>query len=184
MQKSQKKSAKRKNYWKSQADDTLVSSAILDQAVESILSRVKLDRSYDIPYLAGYSRNGKTIYIDRHLPKSFITSAGRKVWVDQYLILHESVEKALIDELGLIYQYAHQIALRAEEAVVDAAKVHWREYDRFMQKYIKIADDESLHRVPKKLDIKPYLDEHNRVLIKSMQKAMRGKSRIKSRRKK
>lgn len=185
MQKSQKKSAKRKNHWKSQTNDTLVSSAILDQAVESILSRVKLERNYDIPYLAGYSRNGKTIYIDRHLPKSFITSAGRRVWVDQYLILHESVEKALIDELGLIYQYAHQIALRAEEAAVDAAKVPWREYDRFMQKYIKIADDERLHCVPKELDIKPYLDEHDRVLIKSMQKAMRsGEHKSKSRRKK
>ncbi|MCX6826899.1 MAG: hypothetical protein NTV06_06515, partial [candidate division Zixibacteria bacterium] len=110
-------------------DDTLVSAAMLRTAVQRILGRVKLDRTYDIPYLAGYSRNGKIVYIDRHLPKSFVTR-GRRVFVDQYLILHEMVEKALLDELGLHYQHAHQIALRAEEAAIRAGKNSWREYDR------------------------------------------------------
>ena len=36
------------------------------------LRRVKkFDRKHDIPYLAGYSQDGKTIYIDRHMPRSF-----------------------------------------------------------------------------------------------------------------
>ena len=36
------------------------------------LRRVKkLDRKHDIPYLAGYSQDGKTIYIDRHMPQNF-----------------------------------------------------------------------------------------------------------------
>jgi hypothetical protein len=29
----------------------------------------KVDRSYDIPYVAGYSTDCKTIYIDRHFKK-------------------------------------------------------------------------------------------------------------------
>src|SRR5215472_12600613 len=45
-----------------------VSSLMLDRALDAIVRRVKkFDRRHDIPYLAGYSRDGKTIYIDRHM---------------------------------------------------------------------------------------------------------------------
>ena len=112
--------------------DWFVSSLMLDRALDAILRRVdRLDRRHDIPYLAGYSRDGKTIYIDRHLPKSF-DYRGRTIDVDRYLILHEEVEKTLIDQLDLHYLHAHQIATRAEEAAVLADRVPWRVYDRFM----------------------------------------------------
>ena len=49
-----------------------VSSLMMDRALDAVLRRVrKLDRSHDIPYLAGYSRDGHTIYIDRHMPRTF-----------------------------------------------------------------------------------------------------------------
>ena len=55
-----------------------VSSLMMDRALDAICRRVKkLDRSHDIPYLAGYSLDGKTIYIDRHLPRSFLYRAAR-----------------------------------------------------------------------------------------------------------
>jgi hypothetical protein len=74
-----------------------VSSLMMDRALDAILRRVKkLDRSHDIPYLAGYSRDGKTIYIDRHMPRSF-RYRGRTIETDRFLILHEEVEKTLID---------------------------------------------------------------------------------------
>jgi hypothetical protein len=153
-------------------NDTLVSADMLDHAVETIMKKTHLDRTWDIPYLAGYSRNGRNIYIDRHLPKSFVTK-GRRVNIDQFLILHEAVEKALLNRLGLVYQHAHQIALRAEEAAVRAAGVSWREYDRFMQKYIKEVEDERLTRIPLDLDIKPYRDEHDFAVLKAMLSAIR-----------
>jgi hypothetical protein len=78
------------------------------------------------------------------------------------------VEKTLIDQLGLHYQHAHQIATRAEEAAVRADRVSWRAYDRFMQKYVKEMGDERLTRVPENLDLKPYRDEHDVDLLKSM----------------
>jgi hypothetical protein len=150
--------------------DWFVSSLMLDRALDAILRRVRLDRDHDVPYLAGYSQDGKTIYIDRHLPKTF-TYQGREVAVDRYLIMHEAVEKTLIDELDLHYQHAHQIATRAEEAAVRADRISWREYDRFMQHYIKQVGDERLKNVPKDLDLKPYRDEHDRDLAKRLQAA-------------
>ena len=78
-----------------------VSSFMMDRALDAVVRQiVKLDRRHDIPYFAGYSRDGKTIYIDRHMPKWF-TFQARRINTDRFLILHKSVEKALIDHLGL-----------------------------------------------------------------------------------
>jgi hypothetical protein len=145
-----------------------VSSLMMDRALDAICRRVKkLDRKHDIPYLAGYSLDGKTIYIDRHMPESF-KYRGRVVDTDRFLILHEEVEKTLIDQLGLHYLHAHQIATRAEAAAVRAAGIDWRDYDRFMQKYVKSIGDERLKKVPKDLDLKPYRDEHDDDLLHRM----------------
>jgi len=152
-------------------NDTLVSGEMLLHAVNAICKRITLDHDHDVPYLAGYSRDGKTIYIDRHLPKSFVHN-GRTIKVDSFLILHEAVEKSLLDELGLHYQHAHQIALRAEEAAVNAAKVPWKAYDEFMQQYIKEAGDENCQNIPLDLDVKPYRDEHDRKVLLRMQIAV------------
>ena len=149
-----------------------VSSLMLDRALDAILRRVKkLDRSHDVPYLAGYSMDGKTIYIDRHLPTHF-KYRGHTVEVDRFLIMHEEVEKTLIDQLGLHYLHAHQIATRAEEAAVRAERISWRAYDRLMQKYVKSVGDEGLKKVPKDLDLKPYRDYHDWDLMQRMEKAI------------
>lgn len=148
--------------------DTLVSQKMLEHAMAAILARARLDREHDIPYLAGYSRDGKTIYIDRHIPKGFRHN-GRYIATDRFLILHESVEKALLHMWGLIYQHAHQIALRAEQAAVRAAGVRWQDYDRFMMRYVKEAGDEKLRNLPIDLDLKPYRDEQDMELLRNMQ---------------
>ena len=145
-----------------------VSSLMMDRALDAIIRRVKtIDRKHDIPYLAGYSLDGKTIYIDRHMPRSF-DYHGRDIKTDRFLVLHEEVEKTLIDQLGLHYLHAHQIALRAEQAAVRAAGVRWRDYDAFMQQFIKKLDDERLKKVPPDLDLKPYRDEHDVDLLERM----------------
>ncbi|WP_158817651.1 hypothetical protein [Methylocapsa sp. S129] len=151
--------------------DTYVSSLMLDRALNAIARRAgAIDRNHDIPYLAGYSTDGKRIYIDRHLPPSFLYK-GRKIEVDRYLLLHEEVEKTLIDQLDLHYQHAHQIATRAEEAAVRADGVSWRAYDRFMQQYVKEMGDERLTKLPGDLDLKPYRDEHDYDLMRRMKGA-------------
>jgi len=153
--------------------DWLVSHIMLDLAVESILKRIRLNRQHDIPYLAGYSISGKIIYIDRHMPESFVNKAGRTIKTDRFLILHEAVEKTLIEQLGLRYQLAHQIALRTEQAAVRADRISWKEYDQFTQKYIKELGSEKLSKVPEDLDLKPYQDEHDAELIQRMNQSLR-----------
>src|SRR5436853_1825681 len=101
------------------------------------------------------------------MPRAF-KLRGRSVETDRFLILHEEVEKTLIDQLGLHYLHAHQIATRAEQAAVRAAGIKWRDYDAFMQKYVKKIGDERLTKVPADLDTKPYRDEHDMELLVRM----------------
>jgi hypothetical protein len=145
-----------------------ISRLMMDRALDAVVRRAKtVDRKHDIPYLAGYSLNGKIIYIDRHMPET-MRYGGRDIDTDRFLILHEEVEKTLIDQLDLHYLHAHQIASRAEEAAVRAASIRWKDYDRFMQKYVKRIGDERLTKVPDDLDLKPYRDEHDYDLVQRM----------------
>lgn len=140
---------------------------MLDRALDAILRRVRnLDRDHDIPYLAGYSQDGKTIYIDRHMPRT-MKSRGREIGSDRFLILHEEVEKTLIDQLGL--HYCMHIRLRPARrklpSVLPASS-------GAMQKHVKTIGDERLTKVPADLDLKPYRDEHDYDLIKRIHEAI------------
>ena len=154
--------------------DTYVSGLMLDRALDAILRRVaSIDRDTTSPISRATARTAR-IYIDRHLPP-ILRCAAATIEVDRYLLLHEKVEKTLIDQLGLHYQHAHQIATRAEEAAVRADRVAWRAYDRFMQRYIKRIGDERLTKLPEDLDFKPYRDEHDYELMRRMAAAAAGR---------
>lgn len=153
--------------------DWFVSALMLDRTIDAIARRLTINHHYHIPYLAGYSTSGTVIYIDRDLPRFFKTSAGKKVDVHRYLLLHEAVEKALLDAFGLHYQHAHQIALRAEEAAVHGDGISWQEYDSWMQTYIKIVEEEAPLDLPPDLDLTPYIDEHDKELLKQMKSWMK-----------
>lgn len=149
-------------------DDWKLSRQIIDDAERALLLRVKVSREFDVPYLAGYSRDGKTVYIDRSMPTSFV-HAGRTFKTDKYLVLHECVEKALIDQLRLRYELAHQIAERAEESAVAADGVPLDAYDRFMNEWIKVIGARDFYaRCPTDLDMSPYHDEDDQKTIEKM----------------
>jgi hypothetical protein len=83
----------------------------------------------------------------------------KTVRVEPFLLTHEIVEKALLDELRLHYLHAHQIAVRAERDAVKAAGISWGAYQSFMKKHEKPIEEEKLSRVPRDLDLTPYRDE-------------------------
>jgi hypothetical protein len=150
-----------------------ISDEVMHDVLKAVVARVKrVDRDHDIPYIAGYSQNGETIYIDRHMPRSH-EFAGRRIETDDFLVLHETVEKALLDELGLNYIHAHQIALRSERAAVEAQGITWRDYDRFIQQHEKQIADERLTKVPNDLDLTPYRNERDFTQLQHLIAAIR-----------
>jgi hypothetical protein len=156
---------------KSHVAPWLISKQMMDHAMRAIRQRTHLIRDFDIPYLAGYSLDGHAIFIDRHMPKSFVYR-NRRVMTDRFLVVHEAVEKSLIQLLGMHYLHAHQIALHAEQAAVRAENIEWEAYDDFMQDYIKVIGDERLTRIPETLDLTPYRDFHDTDELRKMRKHM------------
>jgi hypothetical protein len=153
-------------------DDWFVNNEIFDDAIAYIEKNFKIDRTHDVPYVAGYSKDWKTIYIDKDLPTGFKNKKGKKIDTDKYLTWHEVLECTLLDRFKgdkLWYQMAHQIALRSERDAVEADGIDWKEYNNFFNKYIKkIADLTEYSDVPKDLDLKPYYDEDDYEALRKM----------------
>jgi hypothetical protein len=145
-----------------------VSNAVVDDLVAALVKRpAKISREFDIPYIAGYAKDGATVFIDRHMPRSF-RYRGREVETDRFLVVHEVVEKALLDALKLHYLHAHQIALRTEQAAVRAAGIGWHDYNAFTEANEKSIVRELLRRVPPNLDLTPYSDEQEIELLREL----------------
>lgn len=147
--------------------------------VNRMMRRVfRIDRSYDIPYLAGYSVDGTVIYLDRDL--SAWRFLGKVCSPDRFLILHEHVEKSLIDAIeqssgadrqrllillrmtgpdDKIYFHTHGVATAVEEYAVKLqhGESGLKSYNDFMATQVKRAESERIRRVPSNLDMTPYL---------------------------
>ena len=69
-----------------------IDDPVLLDVVKALRRRVRrISHDYDIPYIAGYSVDGKTIFIGRHLPRT-IRWLLKTVRVEPFLLTHEIVE--------------------------------------------------------------------------------------------
>lgn len=138
---------------------------IEDPRFKARMAKIKfitVNKHYDIPYLTGYSENGKVVYIDRHLKTKF-----KGVDITPFLRTHEVVEKSLID-LGLRYQEAYHMATQFERQAVEAARLNWNDYIAFLYPHGKRIRTDQLNKVPKDLDLKPYATDKDRKLLASI----------------
>lgn len=151
----------------------------MDKRVETramqLIKKAKRNYNYDIPYLAGYSKDAKTLYIDRHVP-TFFSYNSKRYHFHKFLLRHESVEKAAIIELKLGYKAAHKIARKAEYGAVKAAGIPLKFYREYCGRWIKRAGHEKLNKVPKELDLLPYRafkTKQDKALLKHMKRLMK-----------
>jgi hypothetical protein len=122
-----------------------------------------VDRSHDIPYVAGYSTDNKKVFVDRHFNKMM---DGKDI--EPYIFIHEKCEKALIDTFGLKYQVAHHIANYLEKATITKDGIDWNKYEKFVMNQYKHIGHEKLQKIPHDLDITPYKDEKDIHILKQM----------------
>ena len=132
--------------------------------------RYVINRKHDIPYLAGYSENGKTIYLDRKFKPLMADGTD----VTPFLIIHERAEKAALTLLKLRYQDANKIATYLEHKAVILAGIDWKKYSDFLYPYINKTDRLKIRNVPKDLDLRPYTDEHDVKHLAAMKKRSKG----------
>lgn len=135
------------------------SNKALLECVEAVKKKKKINREYDIPLLAGYSKDGETLYIDKDFQDGYVGKDGKYIHAINGLLFHEGVEKALMEYLGIGYEPTHEVALRAEYDAAEALGADAKEYNGWMEKYIKIAKEKKEFSVPKNLDLEPYKKE-------------------------
>ncbi len=121
----------------------------------AIGKRIRLHRQvcfgFDIPYLGGISRDGKYVYIDRHLPDK-----SNGVPLAKYIEVHESVEAALYDvsgqheELAELHKYepCHHLATAAEQFAVVSDGYSWDDYEDGLRPDFLPLAHEDIKRVP------------------------------------
>jgi hypothetical protein len=114
----------------------------------------RTDREFHIPYLSGVSTDGSCVYIDHALPLVIL----RNISLGQLLIIHETVEYALMRGAGLKYEPAHHLATAAEAYVlrVIAPGTEWNDYRAVLRPYYKPVQDATLTEVPQDLALYPY----------------------------
>lgn len=125
-------------------------------AMDALYESSRIDVGFEVPFVAGYDRDdGTYVMIDCAVPLAPVLH-GQSVPVVKLLNLHERIEKALLDEYGLRYQSAHQIALRTEKFTSDALHLHWKDYDDLITRVAERIYARPPRQVSDKLDLQPY----------------------------
>jgi hypothetical protein len=127
-----------------------------------------INRSYDVPYLAGSSNDDKTVYIDRRVPKRIaVKRANGKGYesIDpaEFLAEHEREEHKAM-RAGKPYEKAHvENGTAAERAKVKAHGLDWDHYEEVMDGLLSHIEHEHPKRPPPDLYKKPY--PHNEAVL-------------------
>lgn len=120
----------------------------------------RIDRSHDVPYLAGSNNAGGVTYIDKRVPKRLTLhgAGGRQVTIDPAVPLnvHEQVEHALMVRAKLPYETAHRIALKHEQKAVADLGANWTSYQDAMHRLAATTQAEHPANPPRDLYLKPY----------------------------
>jgi hypothetical protein len=128
----------------------VIDKAWTDRLVAQVRAETTLNRDYNVPLAGGISTDGKTIYVDKAIPDDY----------DDYLRVHEFVEKRLLDS-GIDYLPAHAAATAAELAAVEDDGIDIDEYDRFWDRYEKVAAKHKIGQdTPPDLEMKPYTESN------------------------
>jgi len=132
----------------------------------AVNTRAPVIRKYDVPYLAGASDNGQTVYLDRRVPpriklgKAFIDPAVP-------LRIHEMTEWALMTKHKLSYEEAHKRATAAERNWVESHGHSWALYEETMDGLLSHIEHEHPKKPPPDLYLKPYPHDKQKLLEKN-----------------
>ena len=178
------------------SDDT--DGGIDDAAYAALVSRIRrlirIDYSYDIPYTAGISVSGLTVYVDRRLRALDFDGHPVQGDLDAFLVLHEVTEHALMHAMERLigarfsigslsasersellqtnYQHCHQLAQIAERAAVETAGLDWNTYDAFWRPLVhRLEQGTTPLRAPPDLWLRPYQDEEDDSILRRLRLA-------------
>jgi hypothetical protein len=144
----------------------------LRTALTQLYASSRIDRGFEVPYVAGYDLDaGDYVFVDCAVPFT-IRRGGRTIPVGPLLVIHERVEKAILQDYATIYPSAHQVALRIERAAAKAAGAAWKPYDDFITAISNTISARDHAHVSDRLDLQPYYtfeDADNVALVRMIE---------------
>jgi len=134
--------------------DPALSPTDLAAAIRALWNDTRIISAYWVPLLGGTARDWdrKTVYLDCRFPRQ-LDIGGKPVDIWRYVLIHECVERTLMDELGLPYALAHTFATAAERATVEADGHSWDGYTLALRPWIQLARTK-----PKDAQLAPGID--------------------------
>ncbi len=118
-----------------------------DPAIVRYLKRPHtVDLTQKVPLTGGSSKDGRTYYLDKDLPRKFHPT----------ILWHERFEKALRAVKGMSYDRAHDLATAAERMQVEEANKDWNAYKREIAAIVRANEKEPPHKMPAGFDTGPY----------------------------
>lgn len=152
--------------------DETARKAALRAALDQLYRTSRIDRGFETPYVAGYDvEAGDYVFVDCAIPFS-IRRGGATIPVGPLLVIHERVEKAILQDYATAYPSAHQFALRIERAAAKSIGAPWAPYDDFITEMsTKIAARDHAS-VSDRLDLQPYYtfsDAENVALVRKIE---------------
>jgi hypothetical protein len=140
--------------------------------VSVLIAAVKIDRTKQVPYVAGVSADAKTVYIDKGVPDA-LSDGETEFYPEVPLRYHEVSEWYLMTKLGLDYDDAHDLATYEFEQpfVVGVLGLDWEGYQHSFDEYVRADEHEKLDDVPADLFMGPYEDDASADLLASIRRA-------------
>lgn len=132
---------------------------------ERLLRPRNIILSFDMPYVGGYSTDGKNIYLDRHLPEELKLQLDGQIKIVRPATFlaepmgHEPVEWSVMEGLGWAYGHAHSGPATGSErrkVLQLLGPGWWQPWQNEIEKYVKADEHEKLEKLPKDLDLRPY----------------------------
>lgn len=124
--------------------------------IGSAMKAVKIDRTFEVPGVANRSKDGKTVYIDDHLPIRIKDGTGKAFDPSQTLAWHEISEFVLMNH-GADYLDAHALATEEfEKPHVEAMGLTWPKYQEAMGGEIAANEARNVKEPPPNIDKRPF----------------------------
>ena len=124
-------------------------------AIEALVAKAKFDRSYDVKGVANRSVDGKTVFVDRSVPRTM--HAPKAFNPERTLVWHEMAEWYLMHKLDLPYEKAHSLATEEfEKPHVLAMGLKWPKYQEEWGGEIDANEKKRIKSPPPNLDETPY----------------------------
>jgi hypothetical protein len=127
----------------------------LVDAEDMLDGEVKVDQDHDVPFCAGMSTDGKTMYVDHSIDlKRGVIDRTKPTMV------HEVVEFLLITYFKMKYLEAHNLAIAAEQACVRAQGIPDHTYNKLWDEDIRRVGSRGKYtNIPKDLQTQQYQQE-------------------------